>query len=159
MGNLTIATIFIVLVNVLMWFSGIAMLDVNPGGSVCYSPEGSIIGESIEGSGDGAILNNDALSQLPSGEGVVETGDSGVVFTINTTTLTGRTSGAGANEFNFGATLSLTLDAIVSAINAAETGVITCHKVGTTMIVFEVDVTGTPWLWLRRSPRTSIQYT
>jgi len=44
MGNLTIATIFIVLVNVLMWFSGIAMLDINPGGSICYSPEGSIIG-------------------------------------------------------------------------------------------------------------------
>ena len=71
------------------------------------------------------------------------TTDSGVVFTINTTTLTGRTSGAGAGEFNFGVTLTLTLDAIVSAINAAETGVITCHKVGTTMIVFEVDVTGT----------------
>jgi len=81
MGNLTIATIFIVLVNVLMWFSGIAMLDINPGGSICYSPEGSIIGESIDGAGDGAILDNDALSQLPSGEGVVETGDSGVIIT------------------------------------------------------------------------------
>jgi len=81
MGNLTVATIFIVMVNVLMWFSGIAMLDINPEGSICYSPEGSIIGESIEGSGDGAILNNDALSQLPTGEGTVESGDTGVIIT------------------------------------------------------------------------------
>ena len=81
MGNLTIATIFIVLVNVLMFFSSISMLDINPGGSVCYSADGSIIGESIEGAGDGAVLDNDALDQLPSGDGTVESGDSGVIIT------------------------------------------------------------------------------
>lgn len=81
MGNLIIATIFIVLVNVLMWFSSIAMLDINPGGSICYSTEGSIIGESIAGSGDGSILDNDALGDLPGVEGTVESGDSGVIIT------------------------------------------------------------------------------
>jgi len=81
MGNLTIATILIVLINVLMWFSGIAMLDINPSGSICYSAEGSIIGESIVGAGDGAILDNDILGQLPTSEGSVETGDSSFIIT------------------------------------------------------------------------------
>jgi hypothetical protein len=71
MGNLTYATMFMVLVNVLMWFSAIAMLSINPTGSICYNIEGSIIGNTITGTGDSTILNNDALSELPNPTGSV----------------------------------------------------------------------------------------
>jgi hypothetical protein len=73
MGNLTIATTFIVLVNVLMWFSALAMLDVNPTGSICFHAEGSIIGNSISSVGNYSTVNNDALGDLPNAEGTVTT--------------------------------------------------------------------------------------
>jgi hypothetical protein len=68
MGNLTIATIFIVLINVLMFFSGIAMAEVNPGGSVCYSYQGTLIDNTQIGTGNLTVLNNDIMDQLPNPE-------------------------------------------------------------------------------------------
>ena len=73
MGNLTIATTFIVLVNILMWFSSIAMLDVNPTGSICFHTNGSIIENSVKSSGNYSTLNNDVLGDLPNAEGTVTT--------------------------------------------------------------------------------------
>lgn len=70
MGNLTIATTFIVMVNVLMWFSSIAMIDVNPTGTVCFNLEGSIIDSSTTRSGDSLIIDNDITNQLPGNEDV-----------------------------------------------------------------------------------------
>lgn len=84
MGNLTIATIFIVMLNVLMWFSGIAMLEINPTGSICYNLEGSIIEQNINsynGNINQSTLNNDIVSQLPSAQGTVSAGTSTNVFT------------------------------------------------------------------------------
>ena len=61
--TITIATIVIVLLNVFMWFSQIAMLDINPGGTQCYTPEGSII-EGVQ-SGSTTLANIDPLTNLP----------------------------------------------------------------------------------------------
>lgn len=61
MGNLEIATIFIVLANILMWFSQIAMLSVNPLGTTCYHPEGSVIGQTVTN----GTINNNIVDQLP----------------------------------------------------------------------------------------------
>ena len=82
MGNLTIATIFIVTVNVLMWFCTLAMLNINPEGTFCYNVEGSIIGNSIQGTGNSTILDNDVLNQLPTSEGSsVTTGENNLFIT------------------------------------------------------------------------------
>lgn len=70
MGNLTIATIFIVLVNVLMWFSTIAMLEINPDGTFCYNLEGSIIDNTVTSSGNYSVLDNEIIDHLPTSEGV-----------------------------------------------------------------------------------------
>ena len=70
MGNLTVATIFIVMVNILMWFSSIAMLNVNPTGTVCFNLEGSIIDSATTRSGDVTLVDNDVTNQLPGNEAV-----------------------------------------------------------------------------------------
>lgn len=67
MGNLTIATIFIVLINVLMWFSTIAMVTINPTGTFCYNLEGTIIGETItQTNATYETINNSIIDQMPS---------------------------------------------------------------------------------------------
>ena len=43
MGNTTIAFTFVMLLNVFMWFSQVAMLDMNDGGTVYYNCEGTIL--------------------------------------------------------------------------------------------------------------------
>lgn len=77
MGNLTIATTFIVLLNVMMWFVSLSMLNINPGGSICYHTEGSIIESSTTQDID--AVNNDILNQLPEAESSsVSTGNSNI---------------------------------------------------------------------------------
>lgn len=65
MGNLTIATIFVVMLNVMMFFGTTAMAVVNPTGTFCYHTEGSVIGESIIGDGNSSSLNNNVEADLP----------------------------------------------------------------------------------------------
>jgi len=77
MGNLTIATIFIVALNVLMFLSQTAMTNINPGGTMCYSNDGSVIAETMAGQGDGSVMTGDAMSDLPTGAGTVEVAESG----------------------------------------------------------------------------------
>lgn len=81
MSNLTIATIFVVVLNVLMWISQTAMLDMNPDGPTMYNTQGSIIDEAIKGSGNGTILKDSVLDDLPSSAGTVGTGESTGFFT------------------------------------------------------------------------------
>ena len=85
MGNLTIATIFIVLINVLMWFSAIAIDEINPGGTQCYHVEGSIIGASVtdfsNNDFNNTIIQNDVENQLPAAQGTVSAGTSTNIFT------------------------------------------------------------------------------
>jgi hypothetical protein len=66
----------------------------------------------------------------------------GVVFTVNTGTLTGVTGAPGANQFQFGATLSATLDNLVTAYNNLAGTNVTAHKYGNS-VVFEANVAGT----------------
>ena len=71
MGNLTIATTFIVIINVLMWFSTLGMLAANPDGTMCYNLEGSIIEQvTLE---NGTIVNPDVMSDLPETSGSIST--------------------------------------------------------------------------------------
>lgn len=81
MGNLTIATIFVVTMNVLMWLSQVAIADLNPDGPTMYNMEGSIIDETVQGQGNGTVLQDDVLGDLPSSAGTVATGDETSIFT------------------------------------------------------------------------------
>jgi len=78
MGNLTIATIFIVVFNILMWFVSISMMSINPGGTICYNLEGSIIDNSVTQSGNISIVNNDITEDLPEGQGAVTSGTTNI---------------------------------------------------------------------------------
>lgn len=78
MSNLTIATLFIVLANILMFFTSTAMIDLNPSGSVCYHSEGSVIDSTVN-TGE---LNNDVLGQLPGAQASpVTAGTTTITFT------------------------------------------------------------------------------
>lgn len=79
MGNLTIATTFIVMLNVLMWFSTTAMIDINPTGTFCYNVQGSIIEQAT--TANTTTLNNDIINQLPSAETASITAGSTNIFT------------------------------------------------------------------------------
>ena len=82
MGNLVIATVFIAMVNILMWFSSVSMLSMNPSGTFCYNVEGSIIDSSVLHSGNYTVLNNDdLLKDLPSSQTTSVTAGSTNIFT------------------------------------------------------------------------------
>ena len=72
MGNMTIALTFVMLLNVFMWLSQVAALDLNPAGPVYYNCEGSI----MEGFGSdcantsNSVVNTDVASQLPSSQSI-----------------------------------------------------------------------------------------
>ena len=71
------------------------------------------------------------------------TTDEGIVFTINTTTLTGTTGTPGAGEFKIGEGMYDTMNNIVAAINTAEAGTLTAHVADSQdIIIFEVDSAG-----------------
>ena len=76
-GNLVIATTFVVALNVLMWISQVAMLNINPDGPIMYSAEGTIIGETLIEQGNRSIVSNDVLDDLPTSAGTVQTSESG----------------------------------------------------------------------------------
>lgn len=84
MGNLTIATVFVVVVNVMMFLMQTAVIDLNADGPVCYSPEGSVI-EMALGSQD---INNqtaatqNVLADLPGSEGTVSTSSSSLLVDV-----------------------------------------------------------------------------
>ena len=76
MGNLLTATIFIVFINVIMWFSALAMTNINPTGTICYHVEGSIIGDRI----NMGIVENNVANDLPdNGQGNVAPSSSGFI--------------------------------------------------------------------------------
>lgn len=75
MTNMTIATIFVVALNVLMFLCQTAMINMNPDGSVCYNVEGSVIGETMASQGNMSVSETDALDDLPGSQGTVTIGD------------------------------------------------------------------------------------
>lgn len=80
-GNLVIATIFVVVLNILMFLTQTAMIDINPTGNVCYNVQGSVIDETMQEQSGMQVSQTDALSDLPSSAGTVQVGESTTVFT------------------------------------------------------------------------------
>lgn len=81
MGNLEIATIFVVALNVLMFLTQTAMFNINPDGSMCYNVEGSLIDDTMAAQGNMSVSSTSALDDLPSSAGTVVTGETSSVFT------------------------------------------------------------------------------
>lgn len=75
MGNLVIATIFVVVLNVLMFLTQTAMINLNPSGSVCYNVAGSLIGETMQSQGNMSVSETEAINDLPGSQGTVTIGD------------------------------------------------------------------------------------
>lgn len=76
-GNMEILTLFVVALNVLMWLSQVAMINLNPDAPTMYNSEGTIIGETIKDQGNRSVLADDVLGDLPSSAGTVQTAESG----------------------------------------------------------------------------------
>ena len=75
MGNLTIATIFVVFVNVMMFLVQTAVININPDGTMCYSTTGSVIDETMASQGNLGVSSTSALTDLPGSQGTVTIGD------------------------------------------------------------------------------------
>ena len=75
MGNLTIATIFVVFVNVMMFLVQTAVININPNGTMCYSTTGSVIDETMASQGNLGVSSTSALTDLPGSQGTVTIGD------------------------------------------------------------------------------------
>jgi len=75
MGNLTIATIFVVFVNVMMFLVQTAVININPAGTMCYSTTGSVIDETMASQGNLGVSSTSALTDLPGSQGTVTIGD------------------------------------------------------------------------------------
>jgi len=82
MGNLTIATIFIVTLNVLMWFVTLSMQSMNPMGTMCYNLGGSIIENTATVSGNYSTLVVDPTGELPESQGSITAGSTNVFTDI-----------------------------------------------------------------------------
>lgn len=72
MGNSTLALTFVVVLNVFLWLSQVAILDLNPSGQTFYNCEGTIIGSSTTNCNNGSTinLNSDVAGQLPESQNV-----------------------------------------------------------------------------------------
>ena len=76
MGNLEVATVFIVLVNVLMWFVAVAQASIGfPG--LCYHTEGSIIEQSTAAGNNYTVAKNNVVDDLPGTEGTIQPSSTG----------------------------------------------------------------------------------
>lgn len=75
MTNMTVATVFVVVLNVLMFLCQTAMLNINPDGSMCYNVKGSLIGETMQSQGNMSVSETSALEELPGSQGTVTIGD------------------------------------------------------------------------------------
>lgn len=75
MSNLTVGMVFVSLVTAFMWLSQVAILDLNPDGSVFYNCSSATLLSSFDKNNCGGtlILDNDEVqSKLPAGEGAIE---------------------------------------------------------------------------------------
>lgn len=81
MSNLTIASIFVLTLNILMWLSQVAILDLNPTGTTFYNCNGSMLETFGSGCSENAVLNTqDVTDKLPSSGETIST-DTGNFFT------------------------------------------------------------------------------
>lgn len=73
MGNLTIALVFVLVLNVLMFLTQATILDINPDSNVFWTNKGTLMEnfDKTNGAGDPVLDTDKATSELPSGEGSV----------------------------------------------------------------------------------------
>lgn len=82
MGNLTIATVFIVAANILIFMVGMSMAAINPDGNVCTSGEGSLIDETIYQNTNYTVANTNITRDLPTSESSpISAGGTSITFT------------------------------------------------------------------------------
>lgn len=67
MGNLLNALVFVMTLNVLMWLSQVAALDINPQGAVFYNCNGSLM-EGFGSKCSDGVVNTDVKAMLPSAQ-------------------------------------------------------------------------------------------
>jgi len=78
MGNITVAFVFVMFLNVLVFLSQTAMSEVNPASTVFYNFDDSILDNYDTGNASNRLIDVDGLTdQLPAGEGSLnpETGN------------------------------------------------------------------------------------
>jgi len=78
MGNFTMALVFVMLINVFMWLSQVAIVDINPTGPLYYNCEGSVMEQFGSNCANSSIsmVNTDVVSQLPQAQDIeVSTGN------------------------------------------------------------------------------------
>lgn len=68
MGNLTIATIFMVTLNIIFFFSMEAMQLANPGATICYHTTGTVLQDVVTESGGEYTLTANITSDMPEGQ-------------------------------------------------------------------------------------------
>lgn len=78
MGNMEIITVFIVALNVLMWITGLAMLDANPSGTICYNVEGTVLANTQVGTGNYTVVDNNIIGDLPESQEAISTGTTNI---------------------------------------------------------------------------------
>lgn len=82
MGNLTTLTVFIVILNVLMWFASIGMTEANPGGVGCYNVEGTIIAN-VNNQQNNFTVGENPIGSLPESQtGFVSEGNTNIFTDI-----------------------------------------------------------------------------
>jgi hypothetical protein len=79
MGNFTVAAMFVILVNVLMWLIQLSMLSINPLATSYYDIKGSVIESSVmKANMNQTAINNDVLNSLPESSEGITTGSSNI---------------------------------------------------------------------------------
>lgn len=73
MGNLTVAFTFVMILNVLLFLSQVAIIELNPDGTVFFNCEGSMLKTYDKNSCSGTYVLDDSeiTNQLPQSEGAI----------------------------------------------------------------------------------------
>jgi hypothetical protein len=87
MGNLTTAMTFVMVLNVLMWFSQVATLEINPTGTAFYNNNDSLMCDF--GDCSQYVIDEEGVTEkLPTGEGSISP-TTGNLFTDIFSSITG----------------------------------------------------------------------
>jgi len=89
MGNITTGLVFVMIINVLMFFSQVAVMSINPEGPVFYHCEGSVLENFGNSCSNTSVLSTDNLGdKLPSADASVNP-TTGNIFTDTFSSIKG----------------------------------------------------------------------
>jgi len=71
MGNLTIALVFVLTINIFFFLAQAAILDLNPDAPIFFTNKGTILDQLDVESGTSVLDTDNTLNNLPTGEGSV----------------------------------------------------------------------------------------